>query len=1035
MASRVGVTNTRVFDMFVNSKEIVEAYRFAKVDAWYFHSLNRDEFVQFEENLEERVSSFARLINTPENATTFSQEWLGGWHLQPKGIKPKEKSTNAGDKFDDLALSSDPLENFAPDQTQEVSFRLVATPTPEFHLLSSLWLSKVGYLFDQKLPDQSYGNRLRRSMPGNPSVSGHFKYYVPNFKKWRMKAIDTVEKCLKKRGRDAVVVTADAKSFFHALSPDFLLDEQFLQRAGVHFTDKQRRLTRILVNAINTWAANTPLKTGLPVGLPASSVIANAAFLELDLKFKKNEKDVLSYGRYVDDMLIVLEGTRALRRKSAVWHRIKEIAGGLLTVDCENGTVKRVSYRPEYANTLTKSEIVFEGEKCKVFSLARKTGLHFTDILKKQIAEVSSEFRLLPQNVGNTIALQAKMPSLVTGSGESAENFRKIDNLRLRKSDFSGLLVEMELYAQALQIKEWSKPRREFFALCNQYVMDLPSFFDFADKLPRIISLAAMCGNFMQISAIIDSLRKVFQKISKVTNCTIAHPEGYRDSRLGESVGCEVKLGREQLKQYWLKPLCAEIHATIVSSFASPDGKANNEYYNNAYEKRRDAISKRLEIALPATSEIVKHVRTYLSHDLAHTRFIAHLYQKPFRPNSIHSQMGADEFWGHLGWNFRVQKSKLFDNKLVNSALFLSQSIERENLGNKWVPFALLLPTRPIKGDDLFWIRTPYNAITHGNDLVFPYRGYHPNLPSYNENPDKKTPSVSIENITLTNPKVALVSLRTEEKEVRAFFKGSSKYQPLKRLNSIVNIVNSILRKESVNYILFHELSIPHKWFLPIAKRCATSGVSVIAGVDYILDPSGKCCNQVWMSLAMKNAQEFPSVYFHVEDKEVLAYDELTSLNNWKMEPSGKCKRKHGVIEHGNFVFSILICSEITDIQNRNRLRGLVDALFILAWNQDHSSFSPIIESAALDLHAYIVQCNNNKYGDSRVRMPGKDPWNRDIVRIRGGEDPYYVTVTLKVNELRKFQRTFSEPKDSDMFKPLPQGYKDAMAEYRKVVH
>ena len=1020
--------------MFVNSKEIVEAYRFAKVDAWYSHSLNRDEFVQFEENLKERVSAFAKLINTPEDEITFSPDWLGRWCLRPKGIKPKEKSTDTSDSFDDLSLSSEPLENFSPDQTKEVTFRLVSSPTPEFHLLSSLWLSKVGYLFDQKLPDQSYGNRLRRSMPQNPSVSGHFKYYVPNFKKWRMEAIDTVVKCLKEMRRDAVVVTADAKSFFHALSPDFLLDDNFLQRVGVRFTDNQRRLTSILIKAINTWAANTPLKTGLPVGLPASSVIANAAFLELDLKFAREDNGILSYGRYVDDMLIVLEGTRVLRRKSAVWHRIEGIAGGLLTVDCENGTVKRVAYRPQYANTLTKSDIVFEGEKCKVLSLAKKTGLQFTDILKKQIAEVSSEFRLLPQNVGDDVALQAKMQALVTGSGESADNFRKIDNLRLRKSDFSGLLVEMELYAQALQIKEWSKPRREFFALCNQYVMDLPNFFDFADKLPRIISLAAICGNFMQISEIIDSLRKVFRKISKITNCTIAHPKGYRDSRLGESIASEVKLGREQLEQYWLKPLCAEICATIVSSFASPDDKANNEYYNNSYEKRRDAISKRLEIALPATSEIVKQVRTYLSHDLAHTRFIDHLYKNPFRPNSTHSQMGADDFLGHLGCDFGVQKSKLFDNALVKSALFLSQSIERENLGDRWVPFALLFPTRPIKGDDLFWIRTPRNAITNGNDLVFPYRGYRPNLPSYNDNPDKNTPSVSIENITLANPKVALVSLKTEEEEVRALFKGSSQYQPLKRLNSIVNIVNSILRKESVMYILFHELSIPHKWFLPIAKRCATSGVSVIAGVDYIPDSSGKCCNQVWMSLAMKNARGFPSIYFHVDDKEVLAYDELASLKKWKMEPSEESKRKHGIIAHGNFVFSILICSEITDIHNRDRLRGLIDALFILAWNQDHSSFSPIIESSALDLHAFIVQCNNNKYGDSRVRMPGKKPWNRDIVRVRGGEDPYYVTVTLNVNELREFQSTFSEPQEKDMFKPLPQGYKDAMAEYRKVV-
>ena len=164
----------------------------------------------------------------------------------------------------------------------------------------------------------------------------------------------------------------------------------------------------------------------------------------------------------------------------------------------------------------------------------------------------------------------------------------------------------------------------------------------------------------------------------------------------------------------------------------------------------------------------------------------------------------------------------------------------------------------------------------------------------------------------------------------------------------------------------------------------------------------------------------------------MLAYDEQNLLKKHKIKPSEMPKRKHGIIEHGNFVFSTLICSEITDIRNRARLRGLIDALFILAWNQDHSSFSPIIESSALDLHAYVVQCNNNKYGDSRVRVPGKAPWNRDVVRIRGGEAPYYVTVALEVDKLRSFQTAFIEPKKDDVFKPLPQGFKAEMADYRK---
>ena len=1020
--------------MLVNSKEIVQAYRLAKIDAWHFHALNLDEFVQFEEELEDRVAAFSKLINTPVDAIDFTSEWLGTWRLQPKSIQPKRKETNTDDAFDDLPFSSEPMENFSPEKTKEISFRLMATPTPEFHLLSSLWLSKVGYLFDHRLPAESYGNRLRRSQPESISTNGHFKYYVQNFKEWRTKALDAVVKCLNNTHHDAIVVTADAKSFFHALSPDFLLDEEYLQKVGVTLTEKQRRLTMILVKAINTWAHNTPLMVGLPVGLPASSVVANAAFLELDLKLAEENNGILSYGRYVDDILVVLDDTPRMRRKSAVWNRLKGISGGLLNPNCEGRVVKRIAYQPSYVELLTQSQIVFEGEKCKVFSLKRKTGLQFANILKKQITEVSSEFRLLPQNVGEDTTLQEKIQSLVTGSGESADNFRKIDSLRLRKSDFSGLLLEMEFYTQALQLGEWKKQRSDFFKLCNQYVMSLPIFFDFADKLPRIISLATICGNFVQISEILGSLETVFKKVARFSKCVISNPGEYRDPVLKETVSRRAKLNKKLLNERWLKPLCSEIHSTIVSSFGVLDDQDSNDLYKETYKNRRSTISSRLKSkALPKINDIVEQVRVYLSHDLAHIRFIDHLYQKPFRPNSMHSQMGPFDILVNFGYDFEIQEVKLFDDKLVRSALFLSELIDKGIQSEKWVPFALLFPTRPIKGDDLFWLKSPDRAIGNGNILVPPYRGYCPNLPRYNNEPDKRVPSLKLENITLSNPRVAIVSLRTEEHEALTAFRRSSKYRPLRRLNSIIKIVNSILKQEeSVKYILFHELSIPHKWFIPIARRCANSGVSLIAGVDYVRDSAGKCCNQVWMSLAMKNEHGFPSVYFNVEDKEVLAYDEQNLLKKHKIKPSEMPKRKHGIIEHGNFVFSTLICSEITDIRNRARLRGLIDALFILAWNQDHSSFSPIIESSALDLHAYVVQCNNNKYGDSRVRVPGKAPWNRDVVRIRGGEAPYYVTVTLEVDKLRSFQTAFIEPKKDDVFKPLPQGFKAEMADYRK---
>jgi hypothetical protein len=71
--------------------------------------------------------------------------------------------------------------------------------------------------------------------------------------------------------------------------------------------------------------------------------------------------------------------------------------------------------------------------------------------------------------------------------------------------------------------------------------------------------------------------------------------------------------------------------------------------------------------------------------------------------------------------------------------------------------------------------------------------------------------------------------------------------------------------------------------------------------------------------------------------------------------------------------------------KERVKFQGKVDALMALSWNQDLDTFSALIESAALDVHAYTILVNNRKYGNSRVRSPAKEPFMRDIARVRGG--------------------------------------------------
>jgi hypothetical protein len=152
----------------------------------------------------------------------------------------------------------------------------------------------------------------------------------------------------------------------------------------------------------------------------------------------------------------------------------------------------------------------------------------------------------------------------------------------------------------------------------------------------------------------------------------------------------------------------------------------------------------------------------------------------------------------------------------------------------------------------------------------------------------------------------------------------------------------------------------------------------------------------------------------HGEEKELHRLRELTmeARVGWKSPP---------VIRHGDFSFALLVCSELTNIKYRASLSGHVDALFVPEWNKDIGTFDSLVESASLDMHAYIIQCNDRQYGDSRIRAPYKDSWRRDVVRLKGGTRDYWVVGEIDVEALRQFQSSHRSPEVP--YKPVPDGF------------
>jgi hypothetical protein len=205
--------------------------------------------------------------------------------------------------------------------------------------------------------------------------------------------------------------------------------------------------------------------------------------------------------------------------------------------------------------------------------------------------------------------------------------------------------------------------------------------------------------------------------------------------------------------------------------------------------------------------------------------------------------------------------------------------------------------------------------------------------------------------------------------------------------------------------------------------------------VEYLHASKKSVHNQIWASLT-HDGLGFPSLMLYRQDKQTPALheeQELFRLAGASLKPAMPWKwQSPPIIQHGDFHFALLNCSELTNIRYRAELRGKVDALFVSEWNSDTDTFNALVESAALDIHAYIIQCNNRHYGDSRIRAPYKDRWKRDLLRVKGGNHDYCITGEINVLALRQFQSSHRSP--GKPFKPVPDGFNDAMDHNRKVL-
>lgn len=985
--------------MAFSMEELGLAYRKAKVDLYYSTQCSVLELANYERDLLDNLDRLLHQLNGADEDWVSDATFIGGWTLAPKSIEIHEPKSGSVIRALVVACPSEDWDAITSggDKKPEAEFRLMAQCSIDFHVLSALWIMKVGAEYDKKLGNNAYGSRLRRGVSGefNELSLGSFQPYLRPFREWRDGGIKAMKSALAAKKR-IVALTADVSSFYHELYPGFMLEDSFLNLLGVELDYQKAKLNRLFIRALEAWAKNTPLKRGLPVGLPASAVVANVALFELD-KLIEQQAAPLYYGRYVDDILLVMEDVAEFQSAGQVWDWLFVRIGGKLGWGEESADSDgAIQFRPPY---LTGSKIQFKNKKNKVFLLSGAAGETLVNAISEQIYARASEWRSMPDLPISPDHVATDILAATNRDGEPADNLRKTDALTMHRAGFALKLRDYEAYERDLNPGAWRDHRHAFLDAVIEHLITPQKYFELAQYLSRIVRLAVACEDFEHLGRILDKFRGLYECVERDCKPVIKGEGGSENA--------------VRILSKWRRQVESDFFESILAAFPpilSRKGRAAWDQHMAGLQPSDPTLASMWPLSVKGIQ--AQHARLF-SHDLAHMplRFIG-LPREMIAQRGIPKKSGLAVLAG--------------GERLLPDSIWKGVGILAGWAGlAKKLPPGLPFATRPFNLSELYIVaKSPF--VAEGLDslrrVVMAVRGFE--LSAKAPRWIKERILEVSDNGPKSQQTVAVASWKTDPDSwvasvMRRPDPDGTRYR---RLNRLINGV--ISQPDGASYFILPELSLPAHWFMRIAQKLKGRGISFITGIEYVHASKKRVRNQVWAALT-HDGLGFPSLLVYRQDKQAPALQEerdLYQFGGLTMRPESPWKAgQPPVIQHGEFQFALMVCSELTNIRYRASLRGKVDALFVPEWNRDTESFNALVESSALDVHAYVIQCNDRNYGDSRIRAPYKDSWRRDILRVKGGIHDYCVTGRIDIKSLRQFQSSYRSP--DGPFKPVPDGF------------
>jgi hypothetical protein len=980
------------------------AFRKAKIDAYYENGDNSvRKFIDYELELDKNLSDLLFKISIDETENDI-ESGVGSFTYMIKSIKPDNETpknfyySNSDENW--TSLATEPI---------KIQYRIIGQLEVEMHVIASLWIMKTGNKMERHLSEKSYGCRLRRTnqkdyffKPGTTEYSeldnGNFRPYFIDYKRWQNKGINTLKNEIR-GGKNVIAITLDIERFYHRVSPDFINSKEFLDLIGeVELYDDP--YTILLLKRLKIWTKKVSAAgigdldiernqhCGIPIGYSASKVIANLLLLQFDKLIEKHV-DPLYYGRYVDDIFLIINNTGEIANSDDFWNYMEKRLGGEI--------IEKEFWEDHYKLNITyskDSEVVFSPKKQRFFVLGGKSGEAFIESVQDSINENSSEWRMLPDTDKDLEALTKEMASPTTDSSEHVNSIRKSDGLSIQRLKFALHLRNFEAIVHSINAHYWKDGLTKFLDLSLDFVVTPLNIDVYQKYYARLVRLAVL-------SSRIDYAVKIIKKINNSLD--------QLETRSNDDV--QFKLSRNFISETIIEAIITGINPISLAEI-------DNEQYASLFKlinQEKNEIIKYHRYAVFSDWHVIPYKRflideTNVQNELKHKKFV----------------IGKDG-------EFDTNKLSLQFNSLLQ---FWYAYIRRINSG---FPSALFYYTRSLDTLELTLLFSDWLADENKFEMLLLLNKIfgNPNIDSYIKKPTKHE---KLNNYLYVDIKAdyktidryfCLSNFFTSEDSWIADVRDDRQEPDSTRLQRLYRLINNVLRvkEKEIDYIVFPELSLPRSEIIYVAKKLKNKRISLIAGIGYqkkeikndLYPLKGSVSNQLIYILNVGSNETEQQISITQEKVLPAIHEESSLLQVGGKVLSHQSDRKY-IINHDGLYLSGLICNDVLNIDNRYPLRGEIDCLVLVEWNPDTETYDGLIKATANDLHCFVLQVNDRKYGDTRIRAPYKEQYMRDMVRIKGGEIDYFVVSKIEAESLREFQRDFRSS-SKGMFKPVPTGF------------